>query len=170
MDNNPTPSDLIAERVRKLREDRGMNVRELAARCKAAGMPGLTAQVLYKLEAQRTNPNRPPRPVTVDELLVLAFALDIAPVHLIAGLDDGTPLPVSPEWTVNPAGARNWIRGFVPLSGGDRKRYEANIPASERDTVWFAVPSDYEGAARALEAAQALVSLMKFRAENESGA
>ena len=62
-----------------------------------------------------------------------------------------------------------WIRGFVPVPGVNRHRYEVNVPASERDKSWFAIPSDYEGAARALEAAQAYVSLAKWREENESG-
>ncbi len=169
MTDSPTPSDLIAERIRKLREDRGMTVAELAARCKAAGMPRLTAQVLYKLEGQRANRN--PRPVAVDELLVLAFALDIAPVHLIAGLDDDEPLPVSPDWTVDAPGARKWIRGLVPLSGGDKKRFEANVPASEQDTIWFTVAdaTNYEQVSLALEAFKAHVSLARWREENEGG-
>src|SRR5579875_1366589 len=106
MDSEQTPSDLVALRVRVLREGRGMTVRELAARCAELGMARLTAQALYKLEGQRSAQDRRPRPVTVDELLVLACALDIAPVHLIAGLDDDGDVPVTPGRSVSAREAR----------------------------------------------------------------
>lgn len=82
MDKRPTASDQIAERVRTLRKQRRLTVAELAGRCETAGMPHLTAQVLYKMEGQRDAPDRPPRPVTVDELLVLASVLDVTPAEL----------------------------------------------------------------------------------------
>jgi len=80
-------SDLVAERVRKLRKERGLTAAELAARCAEAGMPQLTTQVIYKLEGQRTN--RAPRPVTVDEVLVLADALTVPPAVLVPELLQG---------------------------------------------------------------------------------
>jgi 8-oxo-dGTP diphosphatase len=146
-----TPSDVIAQRIRQLREARGWTVAELAARCKDAGLPRLTATVLYKMESQRQN--RAPRPVTVDELLILAFVLDIAPVHLIAGLDEDARLPVSPDWSVWASSARQWIRGFAPMAGGDKRRYEANVPPSEADAQWFMIQdaTSYEQVVQALE-------------------
>lgn len=92
--NEPTPSDLIAHRVRMMRTAMGLTVAELAARCAEQGMPKLTAQTLYKLEGARNVPDRPPRPVTVDELLVLARALGVSPADLcpeLGGIAD--PLP-----------------------------------------------------------------------------
>jgi hypothetical protein len=160
--DNATPSDLIAQRVRELRRARGgMTVAELAERCKDAGMPGLTAQALYKLEGQRDK--RAPRPVSVDEMLVLAYVLDVAPVHLIAGLDDDAPLPVSPDWTVSAQGGRAWIRGLAPLEGGDRRLYEATVPASEEHTMWFPVNdvTSYEQVVEALEGLKAYVRLLQ---------
>lgn len=149
-----------------------MTVAQLAARCAEAGMPRLTAQALYKLESQRDRTDRPPRPVSVDELLILAYVLDIAPVHLIAGLDDDAPLPVSPDWTVSASGARLWIRGLAPMADGDRKRYEANVPASEQDTVWFPVrdKTSFEAVTQALEGLQRFVSFQQWQQENEGGA
>lgn len=170
MDSRETVSDLIAKRVRALREGRGMSVKALAARCAEEGMPRLTEQALYKLEGQRTSADRRPRPVSVDELLVLAFVLDVAPVHLIAGFDD-TRLPVSPQWSISAEGARDWIRGLAPLSGTDRARYEANVPASERDTQWFTVRdvTSYEQLEMALEGIKAHISLLRWREENKGG-
>jgi hypothetical protein len=148
-----------------------MTVAQLAARCEEAGMPRLTAQALYKLESQRDRTDRPPRPVTVDELLILAYALDVAPVHLIVGLNDDTPLPVSTEWSVSAEGARLWIRGLAPLSGTDRKRYEANVPPSEENTHWFIVRdvTSFEAVTQALEGLKAFVSLQQWQVENEGG-
>ena len=161
MDNAPTPSDLIAARIRKLRNDRGMTVAELAARCRDAGMPHLTAQVIYKLESQRTN--RAPRPVTVDELLVLAYALDIAPVHLIVGLDDDAALPGILQRSTGPYGARQWVRGLAPITGSDRKRYEANVPDDERKAQWFMIRdvTNAETLRRTLEQLQGFVGLLE---------
>jgi hypothetical protein len=106
----------------------------LAERCKDVGLPRLTIQALYKLEAQRERDDRPPRPVTVDELLVLAYVLDVAPVHLIAGLgSDEDQCPVTPAMSVTAAEARNWIRGFRALDGSDRRRFDGNVPASEEN-------------------------------------
>ena len=84
MDNERTASDQVAKRVRELRKARGMTTADLAEGCAAAGMPRLTAQVLYKLEGQRAK--RTPRPVTVDELLVLARALDVPLSELLLGV------------------------------------------------------------------------------------
>jgi transcriptional regulator with XRE-family HTH domain len=88
-DDGATASDLIAQRIRELRNARGMTVADLAARCEAAGMPKLTAQALYKLEGQRNALDRPPRPVTVDELLVLARALGVTPAELCPRITTG---------------------------------------------------------------------------------
>lgn len=143
-----------------------MKVADLAKRCAEAGMPSLTAQTLYKLIGQRANPDRPKRPISIDELLVLAYVLDIAPVHLIVGLDEDENLPVSPDWSVSADGARMWIRGQAPMSGGDPRRYELNRPPSEANATWFML-SD----ARSVEAATAAIkALQLYLSMNPQGA
>jgi transcriptional regulator with XRE-family HTH domain len=82
MDKRRTVSDHVAERVRRLRQARRLTVAELAGRCATAGWPQLSTQVIYKLEGQRDTPDRPPRPVTIDELLVLAEVLDVPATEL----------------------------------------------------------------------------------------
>lgn len=92
-----TPSDRVAGRVQEFRQSRGMTVTHLAERCAELGMPELTAQVIYKLEGRRKAPSGRPRPVTVDELVVLARALGVPVGRLLYG-DDGTRYPsTSPE-------------------------------------------------------------------------
>lgn len=86
MANSQTPSERVAKRIRALRhaQDPVLPVAELAARCAELGMPELTAQALYRLE-QGATANRKARPVTVDELFVLARALDVTVGHLLLG-------------------------------------------------------------------------------------
>jgi transcriptional regulator with XRE-family HTH domain len=158
MANTQTPSDVVAARVRELRTSRGMKVADLAARCAELGAEQLTVQALYKLEGQRESATRRPRPVSVDELLALAAALDVAPVHLLV-----PPYP-SPQWggtgkqATNLARspddpntpndempyqvtsgrevpcwrARQFIRGIRPLPGMDAWRFFGEVPPHER--------------------------------------
>lgn len=97
MDSDKTPSDRVAARVRSLRGAQGMSVPQLAARCAELGMPQLTAQALYKLETRRAAPTSGiRRPVTVDELFVLARALDVTVGQLLLGERGGLG-PMSPK-------------------------------------------------------------------------
>lgn len=98
MDNPETPSDKVAARVRSLRRAQDITVAELAERCAAEGMPQLTAQALYKLEARRAAPSGARRPVTVDELFVLARALDVTVGELLLGQPGTRTLgPMTPK-------------------------------------------------------------------------
>jgi transcriptional regulator with XRE-family HTH domain len=85
MANEQTVSDRVASRVKALRRtEDGLTVAKLAARCAELGMPELTAQALHRLE-QRGTADRKARPVTVDELFVLARALDVTVGYLLLG-------------------------------------------------------------------------------------
>lgn len=114
-----------------------MTISGLAARCAGLGAPGLTAQTLYKLEGARDNPaKRPPRPVTVDELLALALALNVAPVHLLVPIDgDDEPYQVTMTETASRARARAWIRGNVTLAAlplvADSRQFYGEQPAGD---------------------------------------
>jgi transcriptional regulator with XRE-family HTH domain len=137
-----TPSDLVARRVRDLRNGRGWTVKQLAARCAEAGVR-LSEQALYKLEAQRDKPDRTARAVTVDEMLGLAYVLEVAPVYLLTGTeDDAGDLPVTPEVAVPQVDARRWIRGFAFLPGTDVRKWRSNRPASEASTEWRAINAE----------------------------
>jgi hypothetical protein len=134
MANEQTVSDVVAATVKEVRTGQGMTVAGLAARCKELGAPDLTAHALYKLEARRPGKLRP-RPVTVDELLALGRALNIAPVYLLTGLGGGgEPYPIT-ETVREPAGrVREWIRGTIEgslLPGVNRLAYLTHRPGSE---------------------------------------
>jgi hypothetical protein len=109
-----------------------MKVADLAARCAELGAPQLTTQALYKLEGQRESVTRRPRPVSVDELLALALALNVAPVHLLVPPDDPEkPYQITQAVTASSRfAARGWIRGVAPLSG-DRREFDTEVPQDE---------------------------------------
>jgi hypothetical protein len=100
-------SDVVARRVRDLRK--GMSVQELARRCDEAGMPSLTAQALYRMDQQADD--RPHRTVTVDELVVLAHVLGVAPALLISPVDDDQ-VELVPGRPADPWDAVLWIGGI----------------------------------------------------------
>jgi hypothetical protein len=117
-----------------------MTIKALAERCAELGAPGLTAQALYKLEGQRDRADRRPRPVTVDELLVLALALNVAPVHLLVPTDDaGEPYPVTATVEADSSRVRGWARGLFMLRRlprvGDQRQFFAHVPEDEFEAV-----------------------------------
>ena len=143
-----TPSDVVAARVREVRGKRNLTVAQLAARCADLGAPDLTTQALYKLEQRRPGKLRP-RPVTVDELLALAAALNVAPVHLLVPPDDfRKSYQVTGTISERAAYVRHWIRGVIPLRSADPREYFAEVPQTEVDWqnvgVSWPVPPDYD--------------------------
>jgi transcriptional regulator with XRE-family HTH domain len=141
----------VATRVRDLRTARGMTVADLAARCAAAGLPRLTVQTLYKLEGQRSK--RTPRPVSVDELLALAAALDVSPLHLLVPPypsplwggngdsrspddpnepNDAAAYEVTPGLSVPMYLVRQWVRGYSALPSMDPWTFFGEVPPQER--------------------------------------
>lgn len=82
----PMLSDMVAEQVRRLREERGMRRLDLAEKCAALGWPALTEGALGNIETgRRGEDGQRRREVTVDELFVLAEALDVAAGDLLGG-------------------------------------------------------------------------------------
>lgn len=98
-------SDVAALRIREARRKRGWNVQQLADRCRAADVPGLTAAVITNLETRR----RPGREITADELLALAWVLGVPPVQLLAPLDDRERLQIVPGVEKGPLDAIPWL-------------------------------------------------------------
>ena len=102
-------SDLIAAQVKQLRARRNLTVKELAARCQEIGGRDMTANVLTNIEVRR-------RDVSADELLLLALALDVAPVHLLTPAPGATSgLAVTADVVADPETAALWIRGDAAL-------------------------------------------------------
>ncbi|GAA2522881.1 hypothetical protein GCM10010201_21320 [Pilimelia columellifera subsp. columellifera] len=111
-------SDLIAATIKRLRAARGMTVKDLAARCEQLGGVELTANVLTNVEVRR-------RDVGVEELLILALALDVPPFYLLTPPPDFGDLQVTSTVAVAPEIAGRWIVGRQPLPQSSPGLYEA---------------------------------------------
>ena len=85
-----------------------MTVKALATRCRELGAAELTTNVLTNIEVRR-------RDVSADELLVLALALDVAPVHLLTPPPGAQQLAVTPDVLADREASLPWIRGDAPL-------------------------------------------------------
>jgi Predicted transcriptional regulators len=119
-----TPTQAVARRVRETRKRRGWSAERLAAEMTRVGIPWERA-VVTKLETGRR------AAVSVAELLALGYVLDVAPVHLLIPLDSLEGYRIVPNSGVQAGRAREWVRGFWPLSSTDKRIYYTEIPADE---------------------------------------
>ncbi|MEU7164991.1 helix-turn-helix transcriptional regulator [Streptomyces morookaense] len=140
MNKHKSASEVVAERVQELRKRQGLTAKDLAERCRLIGALGLTASVIANIESGRRDlQGRRRRQVTLEEWLILAQALHVAPIHLMVPVDDNarfelTPEPPTPPHGLNREGAgwvREWIRGEAPLSFTNERIYRAEVPAEE---------------------------------------
>ncbi|CAN5187831.1 hypothetical protein BH20ACT9_BH20ACT9_05990 [soil metagenome] len=102
-------------RVRWLREARGWSARQLAERLHELDGGALDRNVIASLESGRR------QSVSVDELTLLALALDCSPAHLLVP-DDDTRLRVG-RFAVNARLAMRWVVGLVPFPGQDVRQW-----------------------------------------------
>ena len=117
---------IIAAKVRELRKGRGWSAEELAARMTAVGI-AWTRLVVTKLEKGHR------KSVSTEELLALAYVLDVAPIYLLLPWDDGAAYPVTPNTQARTDLVREWVRGTIEggrLPGVARFRYLAQRPES----------------------------------------
>jgi transcriptional regulator with XRE-family HTH domain len=137
---NDMASDMVAARVRKVRKRRGWQPADLAARCAELGAGHLTENAIENIESGRRAGGRRRRTVTVDELLILALALNVAPVHLLVPPDDGSdPYPVTATMAEPSYRVRGWIRGLYLLARlpkvGDKWDFFKEAPADELEAM-----------------------------------
>jgi transcriptional regulator with XRE-family HTH domain len=115
-DDERVLSDLVADRVVKLRRGQGITRERLAAACSELGLPLSTAALGNIETGRRGEDGRRRRDVTVDELLALAVALDVTPATLLVDLD-APEYAVTPGLVVTPVDALVWLWGYGPLPG-----------------------------------------------------
>ncbi|WP_326826439.1 helix-turn-helix domain-containing protein [Streptosporangium sp. NBC_01756] len=109
-----TPSDLVADQIRKHRERLGLSREDLARECKKLGAPQLTAAAIINIEVGRRNPQtgKRRREVSVDELLIFAYAMAVPPLQLMFPVGRVDEAPVPPAWSmVNPMLGWRWAAG-----------------------------------------------------------
>jgi transcriptional regulator with XRE-family HTH domain len=103
-------SDVVGDQVRRLREGAGLTREDLAERCGT-----ISAAALSNLETGRRDPaGRRRREVTVDEVFLLAYALDVPPVALLLPIghkDASDGVRLAGGMPLRTADALAWVRG-----------------------------------------------------------
>ena len=118
------PSEVVALRVRQLRQARGWSARVLAERCAELGAPDIDRIRIANLESGRR------RAVSIDETFALAYALDVSPLHLALPLEV-VPVEVTPGYFADAQVLRAWLRGLLPLPGQDVRTYRSQVPEED---------------------------------------
>jgi transcriptional regulator with XRE-family HTH domain len=116
------PSQVASERIRSLRKGRGMTQLQLAERLTALGSP-IDRVAVAKLENGQ-------RGLPLDEALLFALALDVAPINLFLPLDD-EDIQIAPKVVVPLAAARRWVAGTRPLDAQDQRVYYTEVPEKD---------------------------------------
>jgi transcriptional regulator with XRE-family HTH domain len=109
-------SDAVAAQIKHLRARRSMTVKDLAARCRELGADQLTANVITNIEVRR-------RDVAVDELLVLALALDVPPAHLLTPSTSSARIALTTTEIYEAEAVEQWIIGVTPLLSAGSTSY-----------------------------------------------
>lgn len=128
-----SPSDAVGQRIKELRKRRGWSLADLARACaEKAGADQLTENVIENIEhGRKGRDGRRRRMVTVDELLVFADALDVAPIHLLVPIED-EEYPALPNHVDSTRAVRAWIRGDYFLENRtDLRVFTSEVPAHE---------------------------------------
>jgi transcriptional regulator with XRE-family HTH domain len=118
-------SEVFRQRLREVRRLKGWTQQQLADALAAGGVR-LDASAITRLE-------RGTRGVTLDDVIAIAAALGVSPLHMIVPLDDNGA-QLMPSLTVPAADARAWLRGQLPLREADERLFYAQTPESEADS------------------------------------
>ena len=113
MTNCLTASDIAARRIREARQRRKLRVQDLADLCEKAGFPRLTHAVITNLETRR----RPEREISAEELLALAWVLEVPPVQLLSPIGGDEVLEVVPGEHMSALEAPGWLADDDELYG-----------------------------------------------------
>jgi len=122
---------MIAREVRRYREGQGqrprMSAQQLADRTEELGMP-IPRSVLANLESGRRET------VSVAEVLVLAAALNVAPVELICPVGFDKETEMLPGRAMDQLAARRWFTGMWKLDIDDAAAWTMRTPATSEQS------------------------------------
>lgn len=156
-------SDVVADEVARRRRAAGLNRDQLAELCAKRGHP-LTAATIANIETGRRDADgKRRREVAVDELVVLADALDTVPALLVFPLGRETVTEYVGGASVPTWEALRWFGGY-----GDHPIVSVGKPR-EIDRAAVRLFSDYEQANRRLWMARAKVFDLRQRARTQNG-
>ena len=116
-------SDGVGQRVADFRRERGMRREDLAQRvAEVTGDPAyLSAPTIGNIETGRPGSDGiRRRTVSVDELLVLAKALDVMPIQLLLPTEPDESVEIIPSQHVAVFKALRWLKGDDPFPGDEK--------------------------------------------------
>jgi transcriptional regulator with XRE-family HTH domain len=118
-------SEYVGGQVLAARKSKGWTQAQLAARLVELGFTSWRQTKVAKIEVGAV------ARLPLDDVLVLAAALDVQVPHLLA--PDGAEIAIAPKLKLDPADFRAWLRGFHPLSPEAERTYWAGplVPESE---------------------------------------
>ncbi|MCW2904734.1 MAG: helix-turn-helix domain protein [Streptosporangiaceae bacterium] len=124
-----SPTETVVRRVAELRRKRGLTGAKLAERMTEVGVKW-DRSIVANLENRRRSY------VTVDELLALAYVLEVFPAHLLVPIEDEALYRLVPGREDRAGDVREWVRARLPLTGMDTRVMFTDVP--EKDAERFA--------------------------------
>jgi transcriptional regulator with XRE-family HTH domain len=113
-----TPSQVLARRLRELRNRQGLTAKGLSERLRERGV-NLGRVAIAKIEIGE-------RGVSLDEALALAYALNVAPVYLFLPLENDQPVRMAEDKRavkLKAGDMRGWVSGRGAAQGQDKRFY-----------------------------------------------
>jgi transcriptional regulator with XRE-family HTH domain len=123
------PEDIVATRIRELREQHGWSQADLTRQLNRYGA-GLDRSQVARVEQGQ---NGRGRRVPIDELILFALALDTSPMNLLFPPDNDARVALTPDGAdirvdASAREARAWTRGDWPLLFQDARFYVLSGP------------------------------------------
>jgi transcriptional regulator with XRE-family HTH domain len=111
---NLTADQVVADQIKALRNKRGTTQQKLADEL------GETQSMIARVESGK-------RTISVGELFRISYALDVAPLHLLAASFEPKEVPISNGVRLDPDRARAWVRGDFPIPGKNWRAFYENV-------------------------------------------
>lgn len=156
-----TPSKVFARRLKRLRDRRGWTQDELAEMLAEVGWSQVDRVQISKIETGT-------RRVSLDEAVMIAWALSVPPALLYLPLGEADDVALAPEVVVHPDLARQWVIGQEPAVTSDQM---VRFPGEWRVDmeVWW-LHDQLKEATRAEQRAQAAIRSAEYVGEGVEAA
>jgi transcriptional regulator with XRE-family HTH domain len=105
-------SDLVAAHIQVARKRQRLTAQQLADKCTDIGASHLTAAVIANIETGRRDlSGLRRRDVSINELCIIAMALEMQPSDLLGPHDDYSIVEITPEVLATPSDIVEWMEG-----------------------------------------------------------
>jgi transcriptional regulator with XRE-family HTH domain len=122
-----SPGEVFALRLSEVRNRRGWTQQQLSDRLTELRHP-IHRVTLAKLEQGEMRS----RNVPLEDVLAIALALGVAPLHLFVPFEPSRMLSVTPSAQLQPETARQWIRGRRFVDYSEHEGYGVGIAQGDR--------------------------------------